>query len=1028
MNLAPDVALQASLQRWSRFLIVPVLFIAFLALAGWMFNIPFLRQPVSGMGAMNPLTAISFLCLSLAFLLLTGQQRSGQRSVVGIFLGLLVLLIGLLKTSDVLFGLNVDIDGFLFSEKIRAEAGDGPANRMSLNTALSFAFSGFSLLYLSKYGVRYKKQFTQYIALVIVLLCWLSILAYLYKIEAFTGILVYIPMAIHTAVCFFLFSVAMLFVHPGTGIMKELTSIYSGSLVARILIPAALIIPSVLGYLRLEGYRAGIYSNELGVALFVLSIIVIFGVITWCNAYLLNKRDALRGKTELALRSSDEQTRAIFENAPDVIIVINGEGKVVKWNPEAEKLFGWGAADVVGKLLTDTIIPPEFREAHKKGLHRLVHKGESTILGNTIELWAIKKNKATVDVSLRIAPMVIDGKQYFVGFMRDITEKKLLENKLKSFNEELAEQVKNKTGELREIFERVTDGFIALDKDFNYTYMNKKAGELTHRDPASLLGRNIWDEFPDVVGSSTYHAFNSALKDQQYTCNTDYYAPYDLWQENHIYPSPNGLSIFVKDISERKRAEKEITEARELADKLIDSLPGVFYFFDANGKFIRWNKEFEEVTGYSASEIAGMHPIDFFGGEEKQYIAKRIEDVFIKGVNDAEASFVTKSGARIPHYFKAVLVQYQGSPCLLGNGINIKERKKAEDELKISEQKYKLLFESNPLPMWMLSLPGYEFIDVNTSALLQYGYIKEEFLQLNILDLRPEEEIEKFNSYSDTSFRGVHRAGIWRHKKKDGTLMYVDVITHDFIYNDQPTRLVLSNDVTDKYIWEEKLKDSYESIRQLTDYLQKIREEERLHMAREIHDELGQLMTILKMDISWLNKHVDPAPPPIKAKFRELLDTTDITVKTIRRIASELRPTLLDDLGLVAAIEWHLEEFEKRSGILKEFEGPAEELQIADSIKIGLFRILQESLTNVARHSGAQKVSVMLEEDGHQIVLKIADNGKGYNMEKATKQTLGVLGMKERTAMMGGEYNITGHPGKGTKIEVIVPIQNEKSH
>jgi len=322
----------------------------------------------------------------------------------------------------------------------------------------------------------------------------------------------------------------------------------------------------------------------------------------------------------------------------------------------------------------------------------------------------------------------------------------------------------------------------------------------------------------------------------------------------------------------------------------------------------------------------------------------------------------------------------------------------------------------------MLRLPEYNFTDVNHATLSQYGYSREEFLALNILDLRPEEEASRFNAVLNTNMRGVHYAGIWKHKKKNGSLLYVDVITHDFINDGKATRLVLANDVTEKYIADEKLKESFAAIRELTEHLQNIREQERAHMAREIHDELGQLLTVLKMDVSWLNKRVVTTEPAIKEKFTELLEMLDTTVKTVRRIASELRPTLLDDLGLVAAMEWHLEEFEKRSGIAKEFSTSVTEVAIDDSMKIGLFRILQESLTNVARHSQAQKVNVGLEKNNGHIILKITDNGKGFDTSRTTRKTLGLLGMKERTEMMGGEYQITSKPGEGTVVEVKVPV------
>jgi signal transduction histidine kinase len=237
---------------------------------------------------------------------------------------------------------------------------------------------------------------------------------------------------------------------------------------------------------------------------------------------------------------------------------------------------------------------------------------------------------------------------------------------------------------------------------------------------------------------------------------------------------------------------------------------------------------------------------------------------------------------------------------------------------------------------------------------------------------------------------------------------------------------VLANDVTEKYIAEEKLKESYESIRTLTGHLQNVREEERLHIAREIHDELGQLLTVLKMDVSWLNKKIDPDNNFAKGKLSEILSLIDTTVKTVRRIASELRPSLLDDLGLLAAMEWHLEEFERRSGILAELHLPESELPLPDALKIGLFRIFQESLTNVARHSGAKKVNVSLKQEDKQLILTITDNGNGFEENpEAAKKTLGLLGMKERTMMMGGIYGIEGVKGEGTTVTVIVPLPVE---
>jgi signal transduction histidine kinase len=178
------------------------------------------------------------------------------------------------------------------------------------------------------------------------------------------------------------------------------------------------------------------------------------------------------------------------------------------------------------------------------------------------------------------------------------------------------------------------------------------------------------------------------------------------------------------------------------------------------------------------------------------------------------------------------------------------------------------------------------------------------------------------------------------------------------------------------------------------------------------------------MDVSWLNKRIEPENAAAKEKLAEILGLIDSTVKSVRRIASELRPTLLDDLGLLAAMEWHLEEFERRSGIETESSLPEIEQPLPDALKIGLFRIFQESLTNVARHSGAKKVKVSLQQRDKELVLTVHDNGKGFDESGTVKKTLGLLGMKERTLMMGGQYNISGIIGEGTTVTVAVPLPN----
>jgi PAS domain S-box-containing protein len=1024
MTLPPDLSVQRKYLRWSKILHAILFLLPLLVLLGWLLDIDMLRRMGSPLVGMNPLTAICLLIGSTSFLLLRNNTSKTTRESFGMALAFLLLLLAGNRILGFASSIDLPVDTWLFAEKFQALELPNRSGRMSFNNAFCFLLWAFSLIFI-RHETKKGHRISQYLALLIGLMSLLSLLSYLYQTGSFFGFISYIPMALNTAIAFFLYALSFLYAFPDKGFMAHISSKLSGSISARVLVPVVILLPTLFGLLRLWGYWRGFYDTEFGVTLFSLVTIITLLALAIYTAVSLNKRDLAQAKVQQALDHRQKEVSAVIENAPDAIIVLNRAGEIIRWNPESERLFGWKQEEVLGKMLSDTIVPEELREAHRMGMARYLGPEQSTMVGKTIEIWALHKNGQSIDVAIRISPYELDGQTFFIGFIRDITEKKRLETRLQQFNRELSLQVKEKTEELTDILDRITDGFIAVDHNYVYTYANKKIGEITGRKPEELIGKKVWEVFPDAVGSKTYQAFLRAMEQQEYITNTDHFEPLQLWQENHIYPSKKGLSVFIRDISARMRAEKEIDKVRSLADKLIDSLPGVFYFYDDKGKFIRWNQQFEEVTGYSSEEIEEMHPSQFFADDQKEYIIERITHVFEKGENDAEADLLHKNGTRTPHYFKAIRLEYEGKPCLLGTGISVTEKKKAEEELKLSEQKYRLLFHSNPLAMFMLSLPDYQIIEANESTLIQYGYTREEFLALDVYKLRPDEEIDKFKKYTDTAFRGIHYAGIWRHQKKDGTIIYVNIVTHDTWYEGKPVRLVLANEVTEQYLAEERLKESYDSIKRLTEHLNSVREQERLHIAREIHDELGQLLTVLKMDVSWLNKKLQASPDNVKEKLAELSGLLDTTVKTVRRISSELRPSLIDDLGLVAAMEWHMEEFQKRSGIDCLAQLPDREYNLSDNIKIGLYRILQESLTNVARHAQAKKVSVKLQKTDNQLILTVEDDGIGYDEAKRNKKTLGLVGARERAEGLGGSYSIEGFPGVGTRVQVAIPFSEQ---
>ena len=233
------------------------------------------------------------------------------------------------------------------------------------------------------------------------------------------------------------------------------------------------------------------------------------------------------------------------------------------------------------------------------------------------------------------------------------------------------------------------------------------------------------------------------------------------------------------------------------------------------------------------------------------------------------------------------------------------------------------------------------------------------------------------------------------------------------------------HDISESKKAEALLQDSYEEIRMLASHLQDVREEERTSMAREIHDELGQQLTGLKMDVSWLNRKADLGDAATREKIKGILTLIDKTVNTVRRLAAELRPSILDDLGLAEALDWNCKEFQNRSGIRCTFQAQGDKIPLPPVVTTGLFRIYQEALTNVARHAGAKSVNASLVLNPEQAALTISDDGKGFDVKSiGAKKTLGLLGMKERTLMMGGNYEFISGPDHGTTLKVTVPLKD----
>jgi PAS domain S-box-containing protein len=228
--------------------------------------------------------------------------------------------------------------------------------------------------------------------------------------------------------------------------------------------------------------------------------------------------------------------------------------------------------------------------------------------------------------------------------------------------------------ELGTILEMIGDAFVAFDRELNFTYVNERAEAVLERRAAELVGRNYYDAYPESRGSAFAACYHQALATGQPAQLEAYFAPWDRWFENRVYPVPAGLAVFFTEVTERKRAEEAVERERDFSNALLDGFPGVFHLCDENRRILRWNQNLERVTGYAAEDIAHMTPLDFVPPEFRGVVTGRIEAGFREGGADGEGALLARDGTVTPYYFTGKRILLGGEPRLIGMGIDISRR------------------------------------------------------------------------------------------------------------------------------------------------------------------------------------------------------------------------------------------------------------------------------------------------------------------------------------------------------------------
>jgi PAS domain S-box-containing protein len=494
-----------------------------------------------------------------------------------------------------------------------------------------------------------------------------------------------------------------------------------------------------------------------------------------------------------------------------------------------------------------------------------------------------------------------------------------------------------------------------------------------------------------------------------------------------------------QEVEDRKRAEEELKRLKEYLENVIDNSVDAIGIVDRRGRFLLWNRRAAEIYGYQFEELAGKTAFELYpDAAELDRMLNRLRREGV--VREYEIAMKKKDGSIVPMDISISLLKDNGrtigSVCVARD---LSERKKNEMELKrardeLSRYSRDLERQVRERTRAITSILRYtpavvclkdrhcRYRLVNPRFEELFGIRNEDIQGKSDHDLFPRETADQFFTHDLMVLREARPLQVEEQVKlADGTHTYLSVKFP--IYNRWGAAEGLcgiSTDITE-------LKKAQEQLRLLSGSIMASQEKERTAIARELHDELGQILTAMRMDAVWLGERLKEQDEQGTARALTMCELIDKTIDEVRGLATRLRPGVLDDFGLIDALDWYSKDFAKRTGIACRFSH-LNMPEVDDLVATAAYRITQEALTNVARHSFATQARITLEVKNGLLTLTVKDNGRGFSPQKlADSDCLGLAGMRERAGLVGGSLEMQSQPGKGTRVLFRLPLEGRKA-
>lgn len=599
----------------------------------------------------------------------------------------------------------------------------------------------------------------------------------------------------------------------------------------------------------------------------------------------------------------------------------------------------------------------------------------------------------------------------------------------------------------RSTFEKAGSGVLHVNDKLKLVRVNPKCCEilgygkkelytisleqLFHPDDRSFC-YHLADKITEAIPSTRKNMFIETEKRLLTKQNSTVWARITISMVYHDDGEFGFYNVFFTDITQRIFAELALRDSKKEYQNLVNTVDDMIWAIDQNLCWSFLNPAATSILGYSPEELLGASYDTILAPGQSTDIESIIKTIKDKGRARYDIDVLTKNNIQVTLSCNAILTIDENGRMngVMGTARNTTERKRAEKALRESEERFQIISRATNDVIWDWNIEKGTFWS-NLGLQILFGYSQHEVEPSFTWWKNRIHPVDQKRVLNEIYTLMENKRSFWssEFRFQYGNGEYANVLDRGYIiYNDdyRPVRMIGTlQDITEQKRNEHYLRESRERLRNLASKEQTIREEEREKLSRELHDEFAQILTALKMDLNWLMMKLPSNLELLKERTIAMQHIIDMTMERVRQIATELRPALLDDLGLSAAIEWQINQFCERTGSDHTLHIDIDNQKLNEDLQITIFRIFQEALANIGRHANASTVDVSLTEDNNDLLLEVRDNGCGIAEEKLHDiNSIGLIGMRERASVFGGRIHIYTHPGAGTTVVLRIPCSS----